>query len=175
MGDALRLYDAALGDPALSNERRATLLTDRGVVKGRVGQTMQAIEDFNKAISLFPEYAVVYNNRGALLVKVGALEEALRDFDRAILLAPGYTAAYTNRAGALMRLKRPEDAAASLYAGGEAGAGDGGTAGRAGRGAYRAGPAAGGVAGSYTGDSERPAVSAWLQIAGGSTLQAEAV
>lgn len=110
MAEALRLYDAALTDTTLSNERRANILTDRGVVRGRSGRIPEAVADFNKAIKLFPEFPVVYNNRGSLLVRIGANEEALRDFDRALQLAPGYAAAYSNRAGALVKLNRYDDA-----------------------------------------------------------------
>jgi tetratricopeptide (TPR) repeat protein len=64
----------------------------------------EAIEDFNRAIQLYPEYAAIYNNRGNVLLGLGAAREAMKDFDRALLLAPGYAAAYSNRAGAQLRL-----------------------------------------------------------------------
>ena len=83
MGEALRLYDEALSDRTLGNERRANILTDRGVVRERVGRIADAVADFNLAIKLFPEFPVVYNNRGSLLVRIGAHSEALKDFDRA--------------------------------------------------------------------------------------------
>lgn len=104
MSEALRLYGAALADRELNPERRASILTDRGVVRERIGQIVEAVDDFNEAIRLFPEFAAVYNNRGALLVKIGAYQEALKDFDRAIRLAPGYVPAYSNQAGALVKL-----------------------------------------------------------------------
>lgn len=113
MSEALRLYDGALGDRTFSNERRAAILTDRGVVNERVGRIAEAVDDFNEAIKLFPEFAVVYNNRGSLLVKIGAYEEALKDFDRAIRLAPGYAPAYSNRAGAFLKLGQFYEAIAS--------------------------------------------------------------
>ncbi len=106
MDEALGLYEAALSDRTLGNERRASILTDRGVVYARLKQVREAIADFNAAIKLFPEYSVVYNNRGALLVKLGAVDEALKDFHRALSLAPGYAAAHANRAGALMSIER---------------------------------------------------------------------
>ena len=106
MQEALGLYEAALADRSLGSERRANILTDRGVVHARVDQLVKAFADFNAAVKLFPEYPVVYNNRGALLIKLGAMEEALKDFHRALSLAPGYTAAYTNQAGALVKLEQ---------------------------------------------------------------------
>lgn len=101
---AVQGYSDALADQSLPNDRRATILNDRGVAYTRLGQTKLALEDFNKAVQLFPEYAAVYNNRGNLLMTLGLLKEAVKDFDRAIVLAPGYAAAYNNRAGAQQKL-----------------------------------------------------------------------
>jgi tetratricopeptide (TPR) repeat protein len=101
---AIGLYSEALADKTLPNERRATLLTDRGVAYARRQMPREAIEDFNRAIQLFPEHAAIYNNRGNVLLGIGAVREAMKDFDRALVLAPGYAAAYSNRAGAHMKL-----------------------------------------------------------------------
>jgi tetratricopeptide (TPR) repeat protein len=110
--EAINAYSAALGDNTLTNDRRATLLNDRGVAYARAGQVKLAVEDFNAAAGLFPEYAAIYNNRGNLLVSLGLLKEALKDLDRAILLAPGYTSAFNNRAGLYVRLGQQGDAIA---------------------------------------------------------------
>jgi tetratricopeptide (TPR) repeat protein len=101
---AVTLYTEVLADKTLSNDRRATVLVDRGVAYARRQSPREAIEDFNQAIQLYPEYAAVYNNRGSVLLSIGAAREAIKDFDRAVILAPGYTAAYTNRAGAHAKL-----------------------------------------------------------------------
>ncbi|MGD9785951.1 MAG: tetratricopeptide repeat protein [Hyphomicrobiaceae bacterium] len=102
LNQAVLTYSTALAETTLPNDRRAMLLNDRAVAYGRLGQTRQAFEDFNKAVQLFPEYAAIYNNRGSLLLRLGQSAEAVKDFDRALVLAPGYAAAYNNRAGALM-------------------------------------------------------------------------
>lgn len=101
---AVALYTEALGDAGLPNERRAAIHNDRGVAYSRLNQVRAAIDDFNKAVQLFPENASVYNNRGNVLLAAGLTQEAVKDFDRAIVLAPGYGAAYSNRAGALASL-----------------------------------------------------------------------
>ena len=93
-------YTEALRDTSLTNDRRATILNDRAVAYARLGQTKLAIEDFNQAVRLFPEYAAIYNNRGSLLLALGNANEAIKDFNRAIALAPGYAAAFSNRGGA---------------------------------------------------------------------------
>ncbi len=99
-GQAVTSYTDALKDPALPNDRRATILNDRAVAYARLGQTKLAIDDFNRAAQLFPEYAAIYNNRGNLLLALGYPDEAIKDFNRALVLAPGYAAALSNRAGA---------------------------------------------------------------------------
>ena len=109
---AIALYTEALDDKTLPNERRATILNDRGVAHARRQSTKEAIDDFNRAIQLYPEYAAVYNNRGNVLLGVGAVREAIKDFDRALVLAPGYAAAFTNRAGAHMKLGQVDRAIA---------------------------------------------------------------
>jgi tetratricopeptide (TPR) repeat protein len=107
---ALAMYGEALSDPGLTNDRRSAILTDRGVVYSRLNQPRQAIEDFNRAIQLFPENPAVYNNRGSTLLALGLAQEAVKDFDRAIALAPGYAASYNNRAAAYTRLGMPIEA-----------------------------------------------------------------
>lgn len=103
-------YTEALKDQSLPNDRRASILNDRGVAYTRLNQAKLAIDDFNKAAQLFPEYAAVYNNRGNLLLALNLSKEAIKDFDRALVLAPGYASAYNNRANAFMKLGQPADA-----------------------------------------------------------------
>lgn len=107
---AITQYTEALKDQTLGNDRRGAILNDRAVAYARAGQTKLAIDDFNRAVQLFPEHPATYNNRGNLLLALALSKEAIRDFDRAILLAPGYAAAYANRAGAFDRLGQPDDA-----------------------------------------------------------------
>ena len=109
---AITLYTEALDDKSLPNDRRATVLNDRGVAYSRRLNYKEAIDDFNRAIQLYPEYPAVYNNRGNVLLGLGAVREAIKDFDRALLLAPGYAAAYSNRAGAYMKLGQVDQAIA---------------------------------------------------------------
>lgn len=101
---AIDLYTEALKDLGVPNDRRASLHNDRGVAYQRLDQPRAAIEDFNRAVQLFPEGASAYNNRGIVLLGLGLYREAIKDFDRALLLAPGYAAAYNNRANALVKL-----------------------------------------------------------------------
>ena len=105
---AVQLYTAALDDTAVSNDRRAVLLTERGVAYMKRRSLKAAFDDFNKAATIYPEYAAVYVNRGNLLLMLNqgpeTVREAIRDFDRALVLSPGLAAAYGNRGAAQLKL-----------------------------------------------------------------------
>lgn len=101
---AIASYDEALQAPEIADFIEASIYSDRGVAKWRLGQTKQAIEDFNQSIQLSPENGAVYNNRGNALMDLGHPEEALKDFDRAIALTPNYGVAHNNRGNAHVAL-----------------------------------------------------------------------
>ena len=65
------------------------------------GKLDEAIEAFNKAISLKPEYADAYNNIGIALRDQGKLGEAVDAFNKAISSKPEYADAYNNMGIAL--------------------------------------------------------------------------
>ena len=56
----------------------------------------EAIEHFDKAIELEPDYAEAYYNRGCIY-KDGDHQQAIRDFTKAIELRPDYAMAYVRR------------------------------------------------------------------------------
>lgn len=107
---AITAYDAALESPDLPDARRANILNDRGVAKWRLKDIRGAIADFNEAVALFPDYAIIYNNRGNALMDLGRPDEAVADFTRAIELSPAYGAAYSNRGNARLALGQREGA-----------------------------------------------------------------
>ena len=59
-----------------------------------------AIEDFNKAIRINPNYAMAYNNRGNAYAKKGDFDRAIIDYTKAIQLNPDSADAYYNRGNA---------------------------------------------------------------------------
>ncbi len=115
---AVQLYTAALDDTAVSNDRRAVLLTERGVALMKRRSFKAALDDFNKAATIYPEYAAVYVNRGNLFLLLDqgpdTIKEAIKDFDRAIVLSPGLAAAFGNRAAALLKLGQLDAAVADF-------------------------------------------------------------
>lgn len=57
----------------------------------------EAIEDMNKAVKLYPDFAYGYYNRANLMAISGRLPEAYDDYTKAIELAPDCGEAYYNR------------------------------------------------------------------------------
>jgi tetratricopeptide (TPR) repeat protein len=57
----------------------------------------EAIEDINKAIKLYPEFAEAYFNRGNLMAISGELPAAYDDYTKAIELDPNLGEAFYNR------------------------------------------------------------------------------
>ena len=74
----------------------------------------KAIQHFNRAIHLDPEYAIAYLNRGMYYFHQENYEKAIQDFDQAIQLEPVYVSAYNNRGRAYYRQKNYEKAIQDL-------------------------------------------------------------
>ena len=56
-----------------------------------------AIQDYDWAIRLNPEYWKAFYNRGIAYADLGQYERAIQDYDAAIPLNPEYAVAYYNR------------------------------------------------------------------------------
>lgn len=100
---AINSLTQALYAKGLPIYTRASILNDRALAYGRMKNYELALNDFNKAIELFPEYAIAYNNRGLLLHQMGFYSEAIKDFNRAIALQPTQGATFHNRANAYLK------------------------------------------------------------------------
>ena len=72
----------------------------RGNTKTALGQYLDAISDYDKAIQLKFDYADAYNNRGAAKHHLGQHTAAIQDFDKAIQLKSDYADIYYNRGAA---------------------------------------------------------------------------
>ncbi|MCK4796405.1 MAG: tetratricopeptide repeat protein [Spirochaetes bacterium] len=69
----------------------------RGVAWYHKGEYDKAIEYYNKAIELDPNYTYAYYNRGSAWENKGEYDKAIKDYNKAIELDPNYTYAYHNR------------------------------------------------------------------------------
>jgi len=80
------------------------LLNIYGAVLKEQGRLQEAVESFDKAIQLKPDYVEAYYNRGVLFQELGKLEKAKQSYDQAIQLKHDYTEAYNNCGVALQDL-----------------------------------------------------------------------
>ena len=75
----------------------AYIYSNRGTVYASAGQFDMAINNYNRAIKLNPNFADAYNHRGIAYRNLGQLKQAICDYTKAIKLKPNYTEAYNNR------------------------------------------------------------------------------
>ena len=88
-----------LNDAISTDSAKATVYFDRGVFFLMEGKYKKALEDFNKAIKLKPEYAEAYNER-TNAKRDGQFNEQLNiyeDYNKAIALNPRLAKAYYDR------------------------------------------------------------------------------
>lgn len=85
----------------LTDEQRAKLFYDRGVMYDSVGLRSLARLDFNRALTLKPDMEDAYNFLGIHYTQLQEFEQAYEAFDSALDLSPEHEYAYLNRAIAL--------------------------------------------------------------------------
>ncbi len=98
----------------ISDEQRAQLYYDRGVIYDTVGLRSLARLDFNRALRLKPDLVDAYNFIGIHFTQLQEFMQAYDAFDSALDLAPEHAYAYFNRGIALYYGGRPELALADF-------------------------------------------------------------
>jgi protein O-GlcNAc transferase len=86
------------------------VLSNLGLALHALGRLGEALECFDRALVLKPDYADAHNNRGVVLAALLRFDEALASYDRAIALSPAYAGALNNRSAALVSVGRHEEA-----------------------------------------------------------------
>ncbi len=89
---------ASISEVIKSNPNDANALNLRGTAYGGIGDYKRALDDFNAAIAIAPDYHQAYANRALIHVQMKQFDLAMRDYDKAIQLAPDYAVAYIGRA-----------------------------------------------------------------------------
>ena len=69
----------------------------RGLSAGDKGDLDKAIQHYDKAIELKPDFAAAYNNSGVDYGKKDEFDKAIQHYDKAIELKPDFFRAYSNR------------------------------------------------------------------------------
>jgi len=82
---------------AKESDRDAENIYNRGLEKGRSGDTQGAIAEFNQAIRISPDYAPAYSSRATLKGLAGDPQGAIADFSEAIRIQPDNAIPYYNR------------------------------------------------------------------------------
>jgi tetratricopeptide (TPR) repeat protein len=77
----------------------------RGIALEEKGKPKEAIEQYKKAIAIYPYFAVHYCNFGNALSDLHRYPEAVEQYKKAVKLAPDFAAAYSNMADALTKQK----------------------------------------------------------------------
>ncbi len=72
-----------------------------GATDKELGNLDEAIEAYNKALSIRPNVAEIYNNIGNVLQDQGKLDEAIEAYTKARSVKPDYAEAYNNMGNAL--------------------------------------------------------------------------
>jgi len=102
----LRLSDI-ISRAEITDEQRAQLFYDRGVIYDSVGLRSLARLDFNRALKLKPDLVDAYNFIGIQFTQIQEFNQAYDSFDSAIDLEPNHEYAYLNRGIALYYGGRP--------------------------------------------------------------------
>lgn len=84
-------------------DRTSGLLMNLGVVLASIGNIPEAINQYKRAIEIWPYSAIIYVNLGATLEASNNLMEAMQEYEKAILVDPKCVVAYNALAAALKK------------------------------------------------------------------------
>lgn len=93
-----------------SRLRLSVAYFNRGWAFNFSGRYERALQDFDKAISLEPDFEQAFRSKGDVYRRKGMIKRAIAEFDRAIAIKPDYAAAFADRALAYLALGMVEKA-----------------------------------------------------------------
>src|SRR5689334_17528711 len=109
-GEALRLISAAMA----SGTPTPRMLFDLGLAFNALRQHQRALDSFDIAIQLQPDFFEAHGNRGAMLAALGRDDDAIDSYRKAITIRSDFADAHCNLGSALTKLQRHDEALASL-------------------------------------------------------------
>ena len=83
-----------------------------GVALAQAGRVPEAIQCFNEALRLDPDFPAAHDELGRALERSGRAAEAVEHYKQAVLLRPDYVAAQVNLGNALLRMDNLQEAIA---------------------------------------------------------------
>jgi len=109
----MKMYHEAIADYTIiiSNKPSAQYLNEKAAINLLLNKHESALEDYEHAIGIEPQYASSYYNKGKLLNHLKQYERALASLEQAIALDTEFPDAYFQKGLALVALKRVEEAA----------------------------------------------------------------
>ncbi|KAL0218080.1 hypothetical protein RCL1_008928 [Eukaryota sp. TZLM3-RCL] len=106
--DNLVAQDQVISPRELS--KRAKEHYNRGEDLQKQKNFNEALDAYDAAIRVDPNYVYAHYNRGLVLKQLQRYDEALQAYDAAIRVDPNYVHAHNNRGDVLAKLNRPNDA-----------------------------------------------------------------
>ncbi len=94
----------------VSGSPTVDVLMQRGLEYQEMNQLEDAREAFDRAISIQPDYAEVWNRRAALFFNEGKYDEAIADLESALTYEPRHFGAWIGLAMIFESIERPEAA-----------------------------------------------------------------
>ena len=109
-GEALRLIAAAMAARAPTPRT----LFDLGLAFNALNQHQKALDSFDLAIQLQPDFFEAHGNRGAMLAALGQHGDAIESYRKALAIRPDFADAHCNLGSALTQLQRYDEALTSF-------------------------------------------------------------
>lgn len=79
-------------------QEQAIKYREQGAEYQRMGNLAQALSFYQKAVAMYPNFAVAYNDIGVIYEAQGSVDRAEENYLKSIKIDPAYASAYTNLA-----------------------------------------------------------------------------
>lgn len=113
------LYVRLTGQDAAAIMRKAEEHFERACVHGAEGRSIEAINEYGKAIELYPLYTEALDKRAFAFMELGLHEKALRDLEESLYINPEGMSAFFCKGECLMKLGHLDEAEAIFIEGQE--------------------------------------------------------
>lgn len=90
----------------------AEAINDRGTMCAQAGKFAEAMDNYQRAIQIKPDFALAYVNLGTVVQKQGKVDDAIAHFNKALELKPDCIEAYGKLGNLLIQREKFDDAIA---------------------------------------------------------------